>query len=128
MSLEYSHGMVLGAREYVEVPESKLDYNILHDGTAVKASWVRNATVKECADWFVKEMRGRFVDELGYFLARTSIGNPVSRCEINEVVRGAIHREEKMRKRLEKARRRRRMEKQRHFKKENRTVTVSFEN
>ena len=120
--------MVLGAREYVEVPEYKLDYNILHDGTAVKASWVRNATVKDCADWFVKEMRGRFVDELRYFLARTSIGNPVSRCEINEVVRGAIHREEKMRQRLEKARRKRRHEKLRHFKKENRKVTVTFEN
>ena len=127
MSFDYKHDLVLGRKEPQLVPQHCIDYDILVDDTPVKASWLRNTTLAECAEWFKSQMDSKFVVDLAYFLARTSIGLPVTNYEINDCIRGAMAQEKRILQRRIEDRRRKRREKRRTMRKVERQVTVKFD-
>ena len=75
MSFDYKHDLVLGRKEPQLVPQHCIDYDILVDDTPVKASWLRNTTLAECAEW----LRARWTASL-WMTWRTSWLEPALDC------------------------------------------------
>ena len=66
------------------IPADALDYCIKLDGKHVKVSWLALCNVKELTDHFIKEVQGKFVDDVAFYLARDAMGQPVSKKEIHD--------------------------------------------
>lgn len=104
-----------------------LDYCVKLDNERVKLSWLALHDIRDLTDFFLKELEGKFVDDLSYYLARDAMNHPVSKSEAkmcNKILNDKM--EKVHRRRLKQMSRRKAKKQDKQLKKQQGQFTIDF--